>query len=60
MDRIDFRKIMSRMHSFVEQNRQSLEEAISGNHNVILYKNRAEFIGEYALRLGIKPSLRPR
>jgi dihydrolipoamide dehydrogenase len=52
VDRVDFRKIMSRMHSFVEQNRQSLEEAVAGNPSVTLYRSRAEFIGEYALRTG--------
>jgi dihydrolipoamide dehydrogenase len=52
VNRIDFGKIMSRMHAFVEQNRQSLEEAVAGNPSVTLYASRAEFIGEYALRTG--------
>jgi dihydrolipoamide dehydrogenase len=52
VDRIDFRKIMSRMHSFVGQNRQSLEEAVANNPSVALYRSRAEFVGEYALRTG--------
>ena len=59
VDRIDFHKIMSRMRSFVEQNRQSLEEAIAGNPNVTLYRSRAEFVGEYALQAGDKTLTAP-
>jgi mycothione reductase len=50
--RIDFQRILSRMHSLVEENRERLEKAIESKENIIWYKNSAEFIGDYTLQVG--------
>ena len=55
--RIDFQKIMSRMHSVVEKNRMHLEKAIEGKENIKWYKDSAEFVGDHTLRVGTKSSL---
>jgi mycothione reductase len=52
--RIDFQKIMSRMHSVVEKNRMHLEKAIEGKENIKWYKDSAEFVGDHSLRVGDK------
>lgn len=52
--RIDFQKIMSRMHSVVEKNRMHLEKAIEGKENIKWYKDSAEFVGDHTLRVGDK------
>jgi len=50
--RIDFQRILSRMHSLVEENRERLEKAIESKENIRWYKNSAEFIGDYTLQVG--------
>jgi len=59
VDRIDFQKIMSRMHSFVGRNRQSLEEAVEADPKITWYKGTAEFVGEYTLKSGEKSLTAP-
>jgi dihydrolipoamide dehydrogenase len=59
-DRIDFQKIMSRMHSFVDHNRQSLQEAVEADPNLTWYKGTAEFVGEYILQSGEKSLTAPK
>ena len=58
--RIDFQKIMRRMHSVVEKNRMNLEEAIEAKENITWYKNSAEFIGDYTLQVGDKTLAAPK
>jgi dihydrolipoamide dehydrogenase len=58
--RIDFQKIMRRMHSVVEKNRMNLEEAIEAKENITWYKNSAEFIGDYTLQVGDKTLTSPK
>lgn len=58
--RIDFQKIMSRMHSVVDDNRKQLEEAIKAKENITLYKNSAEFVGDYTLQVGDKTLTAPK
>jgi mycothione reductase len=59
-DRIDFHKIMSRMHSFVDRNRESLEEAVEADPNLTWHKGTAEFVGEYILQSGEKSLTAPK
>jgi mycothione reductase len=58
--RINFQKIMSRMRSVVEKNRRHLEEAIDAKENITWYKNNAEFIGDYILKVGEKTLTAPK
>ncbi len=55
ISRIDFQKIMSRMHSAVEKNRIHLEKAIEAKENIVWYKSSAEFIDDYTLQVEGKP-----
>jgi mycothione reductase len=59
VDRIDFHKIMSRMHSFVDHNRRSLEEDVKADPNLALYRGTAEFVGEYIIQIGNKSLTAP-
>jgi mycothione reductase len=58
--RIDFQKIMSRMHSVVDKNRMHLEDSIKTKENITLYKNSAEFVGDYTLQVGDKTLTAPK
>ena len=58
--RIDFQKIMSRMHSVVDKNRTHLEESIEAKENITWYKNSAEFVGDYTLQVGDKTLTAPK
>ena len=58
--RIDFQKIMSRMHSVVDKNRMHLEESIEAKENITWYKNSAEFVGDYTLQVGDKTLTAPK
>lgn len=58
--RIDFQKIMRRMHSVVEKNRMNLEKAIEAKENITWYKNSAEFIDNYTLQVGEKTLAAPK
>lgn len=58
--RIDFQKIMCRMHSVVDDNRTHLEEAIKAKENITLYKNSAEFVGDHTFQVGDKTITAPK
>lgn len=57
---VDFQKIMRRMHSTVLSNRQSLEAAIESKKGLVLYRDTAEFIGDYTLKSGDRTLTAPR
>ena len=52
LNEVDFNRIMSRMHSVVDQARSNLEEALENSEALSYIKVRAEFIGEYVLKAG--------
>ncbi len=52
LERVDFGRIMKRMHAVVDRARRDLEESIERDPNVTWYRNTAEFIGDYALKAG--------
>lgn len=52
--RVDFQKIMNRMHSVVQQSRMDLEVAIESKKSIVLYRDTAEFSGDYTLKVGDK------
>ncbi len=56
----DFRKIMSRMRSFVSGRRRYLEEAIKAREKITWYKETAEFVGDYMLKAGDKMLTAPK
>jgi len=48
----DFQKIMNRMRSVVQSHRSSLEAAIESKKGIVLYRDTAEFVGDYTLKSG--------
>jgi mycothione reductase len=52
IEKIDFPKIMSRMHSVVSNSRTDLEDAIAAKEGLTYYQERAEFTGDYLLKVG--------
>ena len=60
INKIDFQKIMRRMHSVVGKNRRHLEKAIKAKENITWYKHSAEFIGDYTLQAGNKTLTGPK
>jgi mycothione reductase len=60
IDGIDFQRIMSRMHEVVDKARVHLEEALKTNENLAYFKDKAEFIGDYVLRVGEKTIAAPK
>ena len=52
IDKIDFPKIMSRMHKVVDRNRTNLEAAIAAKKGLTYYREKAEFTGDYLLKVG--------
>ena len=60
INKIDFQKIMRRMHSVVKKNRRHLEKAIKAKENITWYKDSGEFIGDYTLRSGNKTLTGPK
>ena len=49
--KIDFQKIMSRMRSVVEISRKEMEVYLRSAENLTLYKQTAEFIGDYTIKV---------
>ncbi len=47
---VDFQKIMGRMRSVVLSSRLSLEAAIESKKGLVLYRDTAEFVGDYTLK----------
>lgn len=60
IEKIDFQKIMLRMHAIVDKSRKSLEEAIEAKPNVAFYRSTAEFIDSYTLQAGAKTLTAPK
>jgi len=60
VDRLDFSKIMSRMHGVVNKTRTDLEQAIEAKRDLTWYEERAEFIGDYLLKVGDKTLTAPK
>jgi mycothione reductase len=60
INKIDFQKIMRRMHSVVRKNRRRLEKAIKAKENITWYKDSAEFIADYTLQAGNKTLTGPK
>ncbi|HWQ19476.1 MAG TPA: dihydrolipoyl dehydrogenase [Methanotrichaceae archaeon] len=49
---IDFAMVMERMRLYVERSRTSLEDAVSADENVHLYRGTAEFTDDYIIQVG--------
>lgn len=60
IDKIDFPKIMSRMHKVVDRSRTSLEAAIAAKQGLTYYQEKAEFIGDYLLKVGKRTITAPK
>ncbi len=54
MSRVDFQRIMKRMHAVVDKARRDLEESIERDPGVTWYKSTGEFISDYTLKAGDK------
>ncbi len=52
IDEVDFQRIMSRMRAVREKTRTDLEETLKGMENLTYYQERAEFVGDYILKVG--------
>ncbi len=52
IEKIDFPRIMNRMHKVVDEGRAQMEATIRSRENLTYYPERAEFIGEYVLKAG--------
>jgi dihydrolipoamide dehydrogenase len=60
IEKIDFPKIMSRMHSVVNKSRASLEASIAAKEGLTYYQERAEFTGDYLLKVGERTITAPK
>ena len=49
---IDFDRAMERMRHYVERSRHGLEEAVSADRNLSLYRATAQFTDDYVIRAG--------
>lgn len=52
IDEVDFQGIMSRMRAVREKTSTDLEEVLMGKENLTYYQERAEFVGDYILKVG--------
>jgi dihydrolipoamide dehydrogenase len=52
IDKIDFTKIMSRMHKVVDKTRTNLEASLAAKKGLTYYQEKAEFVGDYLLKVG--------
>ena len=59
INRIDFQKIMSRMRSVVEHSKRAMEDSVRSSEKLTLYRDTAEFIGNYILKVGDRPLTAP-
>jgi mycothione reductase len=60
LERLDFPRIMKRMHAVVDKARRDLEESIETDPKVTWYRNTGEFIGDYTLKAGDKVLTAPK
>ncbi len=60
MSRVDFQRIMKRMHAVVDKARRDLEESIEIDPGVTWYKSTGEFVGDYTLKAGDKTLTAPK
>lgn len=60
LEKLDFPRIMKRMHAVVDKARSDLEESIDNDPNITWYKNTGEFIGDYTLKAGDKVLTAPK
>jgi mycothione reductase len=58
--KVDFQRIMKRMHSVVDNARRELDESIENDPRVTWYKSTGEFIGDYTLKAGDKTLTAPK
>jgi dihydrolipoamide dehydrogenase len=60
IDKIDFPKIMSRMHKVVDKTRINLEAALAAKKGLTYYQEKAEFTGDYHLKVGERTIAAPK
>ena len=60
IDKIDFPKIMSRMHKGVDRTRTDLEAALAAKKGLTYYQEKAEFVGDYLLKVGERTITAPK
>jgi mycothione reductase len=58
--RVDFPLIMTRMRSFVDEDRDQLEMSVAAVENLKWYRDRGEFVGDYKLRAGKQTMTAPK
>jgi len=49
---VDFKKIMTRMHTLVKEDTEAQTRGVEATPNLKWFKNKGEFIGEYSLQVG--------
>ena len=49
---VDFKKIMTRMHTLVKEDTGAQTRGVEATPNLKWFKNKGEFIGEYSLQVG--------
>ena len=60
LERVDFPRIMKRMHAVVDKARNDLEKSIEIDPKVTWYRTAAEFTGDYTLKAGDKTITAPK
>ncbi len=52
IEKIEFQRIMSRMHTIVDNSRKNLEDSIEADPNITYFRSTAEFTDSYTLQAG--------
>jgi len=60
IDDVDFYRIMDRMRSVREKTRTNLEKALTGKENLTYFPERAQFTGDYTLKVGDRTITAPK
>lgn len=60
LNKVDFQRIMKRMHSVVDKAREDLERSVEADSRITWYKSTGEFIGDYTLKAGDKTLTAPK
>jgi dihydrolipoamide dehydrogenase len=60
LEGVDFPFIMNRMRSYISKKRKLLEEMVESSTDIILFKEAAEFTGDFTMKVGERTITAPR
>jgi dihydrolipoamide dehydrogenase len=60
VNKVDFSLIMRRVWDIIERERRGTEEEVESQENLTWYKETAEFVGDYTLRVGGETIMAPK